>query len=67
MANRPTQPAAREDAVEGPKTEERGSTRGRESKTSRERKVAEREHNLDEALEETFPASDPVSIYLRPN
>jgi hypothetical protein len=62
MANRTTQPAASDDAVKGPAG---APHRGRASKASRERETAEREHNLDEGLEETFPASDPVSIYLR--
>lgn len=31
------------------------------SKTAEQAKIAEREHQLDEALEETFPASDPVA------
>ena len=37
----------------------------RETEERRERKRRESE-NLDEALEETFPASDPVSPFMSP-
>jgi hypothetical protein len=62
MATKPLPRSGGEEREDG-----RRASHGRSRKASVERKVAEREHNLDEALEETFPASDPVSIYLRPN
>lgn len=35
-----------------------------EAERDREQSRRHREHNLDEALEETFPASDPVSPFV---
>jgi hypothetical protein len=39
--------------------------RGRECQEQVEAEVTHREKMLDEALEETFPASDPVSVDVR--
>lgn len=38
--------------------------RNAEAEHERERSRRHRESNLDEALEETFPASDPVSPFV---
>jgi hypothetical protein len=62
MATKPLPPSGGEAREDG-----RRASHGRSKKMSVEREVAEREHNLDEALEETFPASDPVSIYIKSN
>jgi hypothetical protein len=38
------------------------AARGRDANTSDRGERAYREHALDEALNDTFPASDPVSV-----
>lgn len=62
MATKPLPASDREEREDG-----RRASHGRSKNASIERKVAERERSLDEALEETFPASDPVSIYVKSN
>lgn len=41
-----------------------GGTTGATSPDARERRRQHANDNLDEALEETFPASDPVSPFV---
>jgi hypothetical protein len=61
----PVDEAAREaaDAVVGPEAEELEAARRATAKgRTKAENVRHRERNLDEGLDETFPASDPVSI-----
>ncbi|HXS73211.1 MAG TPA: hypothetical protein VN725_04145 [Rhodanobacteraceae bacterium] len=41
-----------------------GHSRGKETPDQRQRRKANESENLDGALEETFPASDPVSPFV---
>ena len=41
-----------------------GSTTAASTPDARERRLRHENDNLDEALEETFPASDPVSPFV---
>ena len=62
----PVERAAREaaDALSGPEAESLEDARRESAKglTPKEADAAHRERALDEGLDETFPASDPVSI-----
>jgi hypothetical protein len=41
----------------------RASAEGKTGKAGTKAQIARRERNLDEGLDETYPASDPVSIH----
>ncbi len=43
---------------------DRNSTLSEESSEERAQRKAKESRNIDEALEETFPASDPVSPFV---
>jgi hypothetical protein len=62
----PVQKAAREaaDALSGPEAKSLEDARraAAEGRSLHKVNVAHREENLDEGLDETYPASDPVSI-----
>ena len=66
----PVEQAAREaaDALTGPEAKDleaarRASAEGKTAKARTKAHIARRERNLDEGLDETYPASDPVSIH----
>ncbi len=50
---------------DGARRHERSDEAARHEQTRRER--SHESDNQDEALEETFPASDPVSPYVKPS
>lgn len=63
----PVEEAGREaaDALDGPEGEElekarRASAKGQAAKTTSPRSFAHQERKLDESLDQTFPASDPL-------
>jgi len=65
-AEGPVEKAAREaaDALDGPEAKDLEDARraAAEGRISRKAQIEHREQNLDEGLDETYPASDPVSI-----
>jgi hypothetical protein len=66
VSGKKTQDAWRRYAKDGPVKQagrEAGAAEGRTDKAEAKRRIIRRERNLDEGLEETYPASDPVSVH----
>jgi len=61
MSNLPTKPARPRDAKDPPSP---GSTAIAETRTQSKQRKSHADDNLDKALKETFPASDPISPFV---
>lgn len=61
MSNPPTKPSRARDAKDPPSP---GSTAIAEPRTQKKQRKARADDNLDKALKETFPASDPISPFV---
>jgi hypothetical protein len=61
MSNLPSKPSRARDAKDPPSP---GSTTIAEPRTKKKQRKARADDNLDKALKETFPASDPISPFV---
>lgn len=61
MSNPPTKPSRARDAKDPPSP---GSTAIAEPRTQKKQRKSHADDNLDKALKETFPASDPISPFV---